>query len=125
LCTAPPGATSSQIYTVSVSAHWGSPGGASGNAIVEKTLIAPSQASIANSQTGELAIPVYSYGTGTANALETSMPINIAVTGACTGTACSTDHAPAAPAVNAESENTGSTGCAVFSDLYTGTGWAY
>ena len=125
LCTAPPGATSSQIYSVTVTASWPGAVDAGGDRVVEKTLVAPSQAELAQKQLGEIAIPVYGYSSGSTSSLETSTPINVTVTGSCTGSVCSSDPSPASPAVTTETENTGTTGCAVFPDLFAAAGWSY
>lgn len=138
LCTAPPGATSTQVWQATATVSWGaSPSG--GDSVVEKALISPSQADLANVNAGEIAVPVYTTvassmstttttGPGSPAALpttlETATPISVTVTGTCSLSSCAPPSGTPLP-VTTETENTGTTGCAVFPNLWAATGWLY
>ncbi|MDA8291339.1 MAG: prepilin-type N-terminal cleavage/methylation domain-containing protein [Actinomycetota bacterium] len=139
LCTAPPGATSTEVWQATASVSWGS-SGSSGSSVVERALISPAQADLANVSAGEIAVPVYttvasSMSTTTTTSspgspaalpttLETQTPISVTVTGRCTLASCAQPSGTPLP-VTTETENTGSTGCAVFPNLWAATGWLY
>lgn len=119
ICTAPPGQTSSEIWSVKATIAWGT--GAMHGQVVETTLISPASADLANINAGEIAVPIYNADDQT---LETGAKINVSVSGSCVGTQCAGEAVPAGEATS-ESANTGTTGCAVFPDLYAGAGWTY
>ena len=114
ICAAPPGQLSSQIWTVKAKVSWG-PGPQRG-AVVETTLISPAEVDLADTNAAEIAVPVFNVDDST---YETTTPITITVNGSApSGTV------PSNETYN-ESENTGSTGCAVFPNLYAGGGETY
>ncbi|MGO8724222.1 MAG: prepilin-type N-terminal cleavage/methylation domain-containing protein [Acidimicrobiales bacterium] len=114
ICAAPPGQLSSQIWPVKAKVSWG-PGPQRGT-VVETTLISPAEVDLADTNAAEIAVPVYNADDST---YETTTPITITVNGSApSGTV------PSNETYN-ESENTGSTGCAVFPNLYAGGGETY
>jgi len=139
LCTAPPGATSTQVWQATATVSWGG-SGASGDSVVERALISPAQADLANTNAGEIAVPVYtttlsSMSTTTTTSspgspaalpttLETATPISVTVTGRCSLSSCAPPSGSPLPVLT-ETENTGATGCAVFPNLWAATGWLY
>ncbi len=139
LCTAPPGATSTEVWRASATVSWGASASA-GNSVIERALISPAQADLANVSAGEIAVPVYtttasSMATTTTTTspgspaslpttLETATPISVTVTGRCSLASCAQPSGTPLP-VTTETENTGSTGCAVFPNLWAATGWLY
>ena len=120
ICIAPPGQLSSRIWTVKATVSWGHNGGQQGH-VVATTLVSPALADLADNNAAEIAVPVYNSDDAT---LETTTPINITVTGSCAGSQCSGETVPSNESTT-ESANTGSTGCAVFADLFAGAGWTY
>ena len=112
VCVVQPGQLSSQIWTVKATVSWGH--GDNKGAVVENTLLSPAEADLADTNAAEIAVPVYNVDDAT---YETTTPISITVTGGCTIGSCGT--VPGNEETT-ESANTGSTGCAVFPDLYAG-----
>lgn len=113
LCATPSGTTSSRIWSVKATTAW------LGGKVVETTLVSPSYADLADLNAAEIAVPVYNADDST---FETTTPINISVQGSCASGSCGT--IPSNESLS-ESANTGSTGCAVFPDLYAGAGVTY
>jgi hypothetical protein len=118
ICVAPPGQLSSQIWTVSASVSWG---GVNAGHVAETTLVSPSEVDLADTSAGEIAVPVYNSSDVT---LETATPIALTVTGTCTLGAGACGSVPSNE-VTTESANTGTTGCAVFPNLFAGGGETY
>lgn len=114
LCTAPAGTTSSKIWSVEATVSWGQ--GTEGE-VNETTLVSPSYADLADLNAAELAVPVYT----PLQTLETQNPINITVQGSCNG-GCGT--IPSGESLS-ETANTGTSGCAVFPDLFSGNSVTY
>ncbi|MGH9291618.1 MAG: hypothetical protein ACRDZ6_02395 [Acidimicrobiales bacterium] len=113
LCSVPTGTTSSHIWSVEATVSWRQ------GQVVERTLVSPSYADLADIDAGEIAVPVYNADDAT---LETATPIYISVQGSCESGSCGT--IPSNEDLS-ESANTGSSGCAVFPNLYAGTGVSY
>lgn len=111
LCTAASGATSSRIWAEKAIVSWST--GDSNPSVIETTLVSPTYADLADIDAAELAVPVYN----AQESLETTTPIDISVQGACNG-GCGT--VPSGEVISS-SANTGTTGCAVFPNLYAGT----
>lgn len=119
ICIGAAGQPSSRIWTVKATVTWGK-GNLKGQ-LVETTLISPALADLADTNAAEIAVPVYNADDST---LETTSAVNITVTGSCAGSQCSGETVPSNEHTT-ESGNTGSTGCAVFTDLFAGSGWTY
>lgn len=120
VCVAPPGSLNSQIWQVTATASWGV-GGQKGS-VVESTLVSPSEVDLADTNAGEIAIPVFTAAENI-NQLETASSVSMTATGTCTisggcGTVPSNE-------VTSETVNTGTTGCAVFTSLFAGAGETY
>jgi hypothetical protein len=120
VCIASPGQPSSRIWTVTATVSWGKVGGQKGS-VALTTLVSPALADLADTNAAEIAVPIYNSDDST---LETTVPISISVVGSCTGSQCSGETVPGNEHTT-ESGNTGSTGCAVFSNLFAGAGWTY
>jgi Tfp pilus assembly protein PilX len=120
VCIAPPGQLSSRIWTVKATVSWGNSGGQKGH-VVATTLVSPSLADLADTNAAEIAVPVFSADDST---LEITQPISITVVGSCAGSQCSGETVPSNENTT-ETANTGSSGCAVFPDLFAGAGWTY
>jgi len=119
ICIDPPGQLSSQIWTVKATVTWGT--GYQKATLTESTLVSPSEADLADTNAAEIAVPVYNADELT---YETATAINITVTGTCLTGAGTCGTVPSNEET-IESENTGSTGCAVFPDLFAGAGEEY
>ena len=127
VCVAPLGQLTSQIWTLKATVNWGTAaqrqsGNDPGQRVVETTLISPSEADLASTNSAEIAVPVFTAADN--QNLETATPIPMTATGTCTlgsgncGTVPSND-------VTTETVNSGSTGCAVFTNLFAGAGETY
>jgi hypothetical protein len=123
ICLEPPGQLSSRIWTVKVTVSWGntSQEGQKGS-VVATTLVSPAMADLADNNAAEIAVPVYTAADSAT--LETAQAIGVSVKGSCAGSQCATETVPSNE-VTSESGNTGSSGCAVFTDLFAGAGWTY
>ncbi|MGH9172200.1 MAG: type IV pilus modification PilV family protein [Acidimicrobiales bacterium] len=117
LCTAATGTTASRIWLVTATVSWGH--GPEKGRVVQSTIISPTYTDLADVDSAELAIPVYNADDAT---LETTTEIHIDVSGSCAAGRCGT--LPSNEYLN-EQGNTGSTGCAVFANLYAGDGVTY
>ncbi len=120
ICIAPPGALSSRIWTVKVTVSWGHFGGQKGH-VVATTLVSPTIADLADTNAAEIAVPVYNADDST---LETTTPVTVTVTGSCVLGAGSCGTVPGNESTT-ETANTGTSGCAVFPDLFAGAGETY
>ena len=122
VCIAPPGQLSSRIWTVKVTVSWGNTAQEGQKAhVVATTLVSPTVADLADTNAAEIAVPVYNSDDST---LETTQPITITVTGSCAQGAGMCGTVPSNEST-AETANTGSSGCAVFPDLFAGAGETY
>ena len=128
VCIAPPGQLSSQIWSLKATVSWGTPAQRgnwlhdTGHQVVESTLISPSQADLASTNAAEVAVPVYTAADN--DSYETSTPIPMSITGTCTLGAGNCGTVPGNE-VTSETVNSGSTGCAVFTNLFAGAGESY
>jgi Tfp pilus assembly protein PilV len=117
LCSTP--SAPSQIWKITVQVGW--PGDEHAPA-QEVTYIAPDQAGAIPELAGELIVPVDSSAAG--NPLLTSQSVPVTVVGTWSNGAAPQPGVPGLE-VTQDTENTGTTGCAVFSDLDPATGWTY
>ena len=114
ICAVQPGQLSSQIWTEKATVTWGT--GSQKGTLVETTLVSPAEVDLADTDAAEIAVPVYNADDAT---YETGTPISITVNGSTpSGTV------PSNETYN-ESANTSGTGCAVFPNLYAGSGETY
>jgi len=120
VCIAAPGQPSSRIWTVKATVSWGTTGAQKGTLSLT-TLVSPALADLADTGAAEIAVPIYNSDDST---LETTVAIPITVVGSCAGTQCSGETVPGSEKTT-ETANTGSTGCAVFTNLFAGAGWTY
>ena len=117
VCIASPGQPSSRIWTVKATVSWGRAGGQKGS-VALTTLVSPALADLADTNAAEIAVPIYNADDST---LETTVPISISVVGSCSPSSVCTGETVPGNEKTTESANTGSTGCAVFTNLFAGT----
>lgn len=120
VCIASPGQPSSRIWTLKATVNWGKVGSQEGSLSLT-TLVSPALADLADTNAAEIAVPIFNSDDST---LETTVPINVNVVGSCGGSQCSGETIPGNEKTT-ETANSGSTGCAVFTDLFAGIGWTY
>lgn len=117
---------SPQAWSAQATVTWGGASAgqdqAAGNDVVQSTLIPPPQSEASDSSAAEIAIPVYVATSPTT--LETAAPVTITVTGSCSGS-CGSSPPAGSNLATSESQSTGTSGCAVFTGLYAGSGWSY
>lgn len=114
-----------QAWSAQATVSWGSGNAAAqvaaGNFIEQSTIIPAPQSQGTGNGNGEVAIPVYQ----PSGSLETAQPVSVTLTGTCTGTSCPAQPYPSGPPYSTKTVSTGTSGCAVFSNLYAGSGWTY
>jgi len=121
VCIAAAGQPSSRIWTVKATVSWGKTASQAGS-VAFTTLVSPALADLADTNAGEIAVPIYNADDQT---LETTVPISVSVTGQCSpGSLCNSQTVPGNE-VTSETANTGSSGCAVFTNLFAATGESY
>ena len=120
VCIAAPGQPSSRIWTVKATVNWGTTGAQKGS-VALTTLVSPQLADLADTNAAEIAVPIYNSDDST---LETTVAMSVNVVGSCSGSQCSGETVPGNEKTSATA-NTGSTGCAVFTNLFAGAGWSY
>ena len=120
VCIASAGQPSSRIWTVKATVSWGRTPSQKGQ-VTMTTLVSPALADLADTNAAEIAVPIFNADDST---LETTTAIPISVTGQCTGSQCGAESIPGNE-VTSESGNSGTTGCAVFANLFAGAGWSY
>ena len=119
MCIVQPGQVSSRIWTLKATVTWGTTGAQAGK-VVMTTLVSPSLADLADTNAAEIAVPVDNADLSP----DTATPVSITVTGQCVGSQCSTETVPSNEVIT-ETANTGSSGCAVFTNLFAGAGYSY
>jgi hypothetical protein len=120
VCVGAPGQPSSRIWIVKARVSWGNGPGQKGS-VALTTLVSPALADLADTNAAEIAVPIYNADDST---LDTT-PISISVVGSCSpSSVCSGETIPGNETTTGTA-NSGSTGCAVFTNLFAGTGWTY
>ena len=120
-CSGTAGTLSSRIWTVKAMVNWGRAPGQHGS-VTLTTLVSPALADLADNNAAAIAVPIYNADDAT---LETGVSINVSVLGSCSPLSVCTGQTIPGNETTSGTANSGSTGCAVFTNLYAGTGWTY